>query len=985
MAQSFTTDSGVTLVVPSAVVQTVVQSSAAGVSTTGVIALVGEADAGPSYANESDITQNVFGPDQLAAVQQKYVSGPIVDAFRAAVAASNDPQITGAPTQIYISKTNISTKAVGSLLRPGLASGYGTVGDKGFGANGNLVNVKVTANSAEVAPTTGSFTFIPSPVSATLAVRSNGSASQSVAVSALTIPSAFVGSVMTANTLNSVAVGGIDVLHATGGENRGVITAPLFAVGISVLATGNSIVITLAAGSWAVTPSVGDTLLIPDNGSFGSVSLSPIEGAGANLGSYVVTAASSTTITATKLRNIVAGALIPPVNVIPGAAIIAATTDVMCFSPVVAQSMTGTERSVLVAGLIGQTVLGTASGSQLTLTLQTGAQWSALPQVGDKLLISASAPAAWRAAGNANAGWYTVTSATNGTGVGASKIVLTRISNGSPISFGATAIVAITDFRVIRPAIDGVGKSLEFSDGGGTEDISAQLFTTGGAAVTWLSTSVSPKMLVSATEFTALLTANRQSDATTEQMVGVGDVVLRLGYHGGGVTGVTGSATISGTTLTTTVTGGTGSNLSINLKNFKTIGDLAVYINSQSGYVCSVGSALYGQYKLNYIDNASIPQVILDKGTWGIGSSLVTGSTSTSISPPGRIKRDAYGFYQKMVQSTLVQLGTTLQLSATAGQPEIQDTFFLAGGARGATSNSSVVGAIDAMEKVRCNFLVTLFSRDATDDAAEGITDASSSYEIDSVNAYGNTHALKMSDIKLKRYRQFFGSKKTSFTGAKLAAQNIAGFRSSMAFQDFKGQNTAGDIVQFQPWYGAVLAAGMQAAGFYKPIVKKFINCSGVLMADGSFSDQVYSQVQDALEAGLLVAEAAPTGGFRWVSDQTTYSVDNNFVFNSIQAIYAMDIVALTIANRLELAFVGQSLADVSASIMVAYLAGIMADLKRIHLTAASDDAPLGFKDASVRISGPAAEVNLDVKLATGLYFISIKALISQVTTAATI
>ena len=74
--------------------------------------------------------------------------------------------------------------------------------------------------------------------------------------------------------------------------------------------------------------------------------------------------------------------------------------------------------------------------------------------------------------------------------------------------------------------------------------------------------------------------------------------------------------------------------------------------------------------------------------------------------------------------------------------------------------------------------------------------------------------------------------------------------------------NSAGSLVQFQPWMGAVLAAGMQAAGFYRAIVNKGINTSGVLMRDASFSDKDDSQVEDALLAGLLPARKSLTGGF---------------------------------------------------------------------------------------------------------------------------
>jgi hypothetical protein len=57
MAQSFTGTSG-TFYVPGSYVETIVQAPNSGLSTTGVLMLIGEADAGPSYSEESDISLN---------------------------------------------------------------------------------------------------------------------------------------------------------------------------------------------------------------------------------------------------------------------------------------------------------------------------------------------------------------------------------------------------------------------------------------------------------------------------------------------------------------------------------------------------------------------------------------------------------------------------------------------------------------------------------------------------------------------------------------------------------------------------------------------------------------------------------------------------------------------------------------------------------------------------------------------------------------
>jgi len=173
----------------------------------------------------------------------------------------------------------------------------------------------------------------------------------------------------------------------------------------------------------------------------------------------------------------------------------------------------------------------------------------------------------------------------------------------------------------------------------------------------------------------------------------------------------------------------------------------------------------------------------------------------------------------------------------------------------------------------------------------------------------------------------------------------------------------------------------MQAAGFYKSITNKFANVIAYTDPSG-FDSGSPGQIEEALDAGLLFLEKAVVG-VKWVCDQTTYGIDTNFVYNSIQAMYAADLVALDLAASFQVAFVGQSLADVDASTAVAFLASKMDQYKKQKLIAASDDAPLGFKNAKVKISGPIMEVKVEIKLATAILFIPINIDISQVQSAA--
>lgn len=952
MAQRYVTDEGV-LVIPGAYPSIKVQKQNSGLATTGVIFLVGEADAGPAHSQELDLSTNFFAPTELSDVIAKYKSGNVVDAMRAVANPANDTNIAGSPSFVYIVKTNASAKAQANMLRSGL-SNYGVLADKSFGKLGNLLYSNVVEKQAEVAAETGLLTYIPGPElgadGSTLGVRINGGAKSQVSIPSLTLPTALV-----------TALNAVQGLLAVGGVDRGTLTGIGAGVTLAAAATGNSLLITLGSGSWTATPSVGDTLIIPSAGTYGAADLSVIGGgAGQNLGAYVVTAATSSTITATKLRDETATGVTAPANV-AAVAIGAEAKDILCFSPVNIKNATGVDRGLL-TGLTTRTVTGTASGAQLSLVLQTGFVWNALPQVNDLVQIPSTAPAAIRGGSDVNVGWYVVTAATTGAAAGASTITMTRLSNGDPASFVATAIAATGDIVCRRPAIDGLGKALELFDDGGVVNCSTLLFTTAGVAASVLSTSATPKILTSASELRVQMNVSRQADGVSEVIEAGGDIVLLLGYKGTSAT-----VTVTSTTLTTSVVGGSGANLSLTLADFRKLSDLAQYINSQTGYKCTVASALYGQ----------IAATSLDRGTWSIASDF--------DSKPARLKKDAVDFFSRLSSgSANVQLGASTVARADSGLPEAQATFYLAGGTKGGTTAAGMVSAIDALKKLRGNFVVPLFSRDATEDITDGLTESASDYTISAIHALVSSHVLEMSKLKTRRHRQGFVSFRGSFANAKLAAQNIANYRVSFQFQDVKAISGDGSIKQFQPWMGSVIAAGMQAAGFYRSLVFKGLNASGALMADGSFTDSSDADLEAAIENGMMAIQRPDTGGIRWNSDQTTYATDESFVFNSVQAVYASDTIALTVAQRMERAFVGQSVADVSASLALTFLQGIMADMKRLKLIAASDDAPLGYRDAQIVISGNAMKVQMEVKLAGAILFIPITFLVTQVQQTAT-
>lgn len=821
-----------TFTIPGAYPSAKVQASASAPVAEGIIFLIGEADAGIDYSEEDDLALNSFGPSSEAAVIAKYKTGPLVDAFRAAVAAANDEGIQGSFNKCFLIKTNPSTQATSALDNIAGNATWATLEDVAYGKLGNLLYYTITDRVAEVKATTSSFTYIP-PTDTTggadITVRANGGTAQALTISANETPTAFVS-----------ALDGLTNVSATGGASRGLVT-----VSGTLALTHTAYVVTITRSvSWAVTPTVGDTLIIP--------AASVIKGAGnENVGAYVITAATSNTITATKLSDagyVSAGApgtITTPANV-TAQSIVSTTADIMAYSPVT---------------------------------------------------------------------------------------------------------VSITSTS------DGVGTSLEINQlATGTDLFERCAYVLGTTTpVTWISKTGSAYVIVAAAERQAKLSVNRQADGVSESCWGGGDIVLKLSY-----TGTTASAVITDETMTITVTGGSGTSPDpIDLADFPTINDLVAYLNSLTGFAASAGTAVLG----------TMSPVNLDDGTYTFGT--------TFGAYTGRIKADAYKFYRAAgSQLTAVELDEQ-PLSGLPGA--VSSPVYLTGGTKGGTTDAIITAALAAMETVKGNFVVPLFSRDYTDDVEDGLTDSSSTYTIAAVHAATRSHCLAMCQVKRKKWRQAVLSVRDTFTACREASSNLASAICNCVFQDAKELSLTAGVYQFQPWMNAVKAAAMQAAGGYKAIFNKGINIQGALQAAGDFNDGNDDNVEDALAAGLMPIRRDDDGKYKFISDQTTYGTDNNFAYNSMQAMYSIFRIQAFVGSKMERAFVGQNVADVSAGVALACLESTLGDVKDLKLIAKSDDAPRGYRNAKIVINGPAMFVSAEVKLAGSIYFVPIGFLVSQV------
>jgi hypothetical protein len=661
---------------------------------------------------------------------------------------------------------------------------------------------------------------------------------------------------------------------------------------------------------------------------------SSLSGAGnANQGTYRVLSATSSTITAAPVNRVGATA-----GVTGAAQGTGATAAAEAFSPVSIQNASGMDRQVL-SGVTGNITSSNLTSSTAKLSLDSGKLWAAAPQVNELVWV----PTLFAGIDD---GWYKITAVSN---IGTGTINIQRLSNGA-ISGPAGSAAVATQIVAYKSDIDGLGKSMEVIGDSNSSTILKN--STSGSALAQLDS-----LVTSAAERKAqtLISKPAALNPVSETFVCGGDIVMAIGYAG-----TTASMTISDTTLATSCSVA-ADDLSLTLADFKTMKDLVDYINTKPSYSASILDSRWN----------AISPAKLDNQTANIASSI--------SAKPARIKKDADDWYQKLSQSAMVEVPSY----ATAGLPDADlAAQFLAGGSKGGTSSAQYVAAVDACELLDTNFLVPAFDRDATADIADSLTESSSDYTIDAINAYAKSHCIAMSEVKARKNRMCVVAKQAAYDDCKTAARDLSHPRVAMAFQKCKDTASDGSLKAMPCWYTAAKTAGMSAVAGYKGIVKKFVNISGILPVAG-FDARRRGDLEDALTSGLLIIEPVVSGGFRYVSDQTTYNIDNNFVYNSIQAVYLADLITLTLIQNADRVIVGESVAQMSASIARGFIQTEMSNFLRLNWIARSDDAPLGYKNLAIQLTGGVMNIEVECKLAGLIFFVPISLSLSEVSQSA--
>lgn len=411
------------------------------------------------------------------------------------------------------------------------------------------------------------------------------------------------------------------------------------------------------------------------------------------------------------------------------------------------------------------------------------------------------------------------------------------------------------------------------------------------------------------------------------------------------------SLTITATHLQISASSGGAPSLSIPLAEATTVAELVKKINAQG----VVGTTAYYEAAAADSTMANKPSSRLDQV-----SSQPLSTSFLSVTQDAAQVKDFFALAGDDIE--FIQ-------ALKKGLPDAQSAAkYLAGGTKGATSNADILKCFDALLKRRVNFIVPLFSRDASADIEEELTDAYSNYTIESVHMMAASHTNEASTVKGRKERQAWVGFKGTFDESVERAAALNSYRVAMCIQDIKAVGGEGSSKEMQPHMLAVISAGMHAsAAIGLSTTFKSVSVSDLMHDD--FHYELHAE--KAIAANLTFAEKSPNGGFRFVLDNNTYASETSaWIYNRPSVIYAGDFASYAIRLSTE-QFVGQRNSDVSAETVKNLLVGVFDGLRALGVIVPDNNtAGRGYKDLSIAINGSVINISVTLTLVENFEFI---------------
>ena len=298
------------------------------------------------------------------------------------------------------------------------------------------------------------------------------------------------------------------------------------------------------------------------------------------------------------------------------------------------------------------------------------------------------------------------------------------------------------------------------------------------------------------------------------------------------------------------------------------------------------------------------------------------------------------------------------------------------------TTQKNFQDALDKAKSLDYNVLVPCFSSDSkvVDNGGNPVFDIKSALQA------VRSHLIAREAIKTRKESQaIVGFKSSAKADAIKVSEDLSYASIQLCIQDVQVLDSSGSSSYKPPHVLAALLAGIRlGTEVGEPLTYKRLNASAIghnVNPDTGVSSGDFDPIVDfdeAIQGGITFAEPV-IGGPRVVIDNTTFAIDDSFVYNRGSVVEASQYVAKRL-RAVSDTFVGRKIEDL-ADVLSTSIESELISLFEERITSPSIGAPQGYNPSSlvVTVDGNAASVDVKVIPVQGLDFVLISLSLDQI------
>ena len=385
----------------------------------------------------------------------------------------------------------------------------------------------------------------------------------------------------------------------------------------------------------------------------------------------------------------------------------------------------------------------------------------------------------------------------------------------------------------------------------------------------------------------------------------------------------TGTVTITSAVQTLVLSVGT---ITIDLNSYPTIGELAAYINAQSGY-----------------------SAVVEAGQEDKSSLELDGTSAVSLTSGAIFQSTMQAIIDKLNNDSNYVTATAVNATNNRSIPDnITTAVYFIGGSEGSYTSTEWSSALTLLEAENIQFIST--------------PDSSNT-----VHAAIKTHCASMSSVTGRKERQFLVGNAwgTTVSGAVTESKSLNSKWGLKAYNGYKQYDVNGDLQEYDASYTSCLLLGIACAtAINEPLTFKKLN---VISLEKKLST---SDLETLIANGVCPVAYNSSGLAHIVRQVNTYQTDD-LKWNEFSVVKEMGFVSRDLRNYLENMFIGKAGSSLYGGVMRGAVEARLAYYTDLGVFSKDSDGTAWW-NVTISISGDKVAVDYDAYPTLPINFIFI-------------